>query len=132
MANRIFYNPDGYVEVVIEGEQSYMTFENLKADALDIMDRLQKEGKHRLGLIDISSQKNFTPDTNRAGMEIMESLNYEKLALFGGKRVLTEVTKAIILAMGKNQNTRIFPDRESALAWLLEAPESQPTSPSTP
>ena len=45
MANRIFYNPDGYVEVVIEGDQTYMTFENLKGDASDLLEKLQKEGK---------------------------------------------------------------------------------------
>ncbi|HUD10301.1 MAG TPA: STAS/SEC14 domain-containing protein [Candidatus Saccharimonadales bacterium] len=120
MANRIFYNPQGYVEVIIEGEQTYMTFENLKVDAIDILDGLQKKGKRRLGLLDISKQKNYTPDTNKAAMEILESINYEKIAVFGAGKFLAEITKAIILAMGKSANTKIFADRDSAVAWLLE------------
>jgi hypothetical protein len=123
MANRIFYNPEGYVEVVIEGEQSYMSFANLGPTALDIIDDLQKKGKQRLGLIDISKQLNFNPDSNRAAMEILESFNYDRLAIFGAGRVLSEVTKAIILAMGKNNNTKVFNDRESAIAWLLSTDE---------
>lgn len=119
MSNRIFYNPDGYVEVIIEGDQTYMSFENMLPEAMGIVDSLQKQGKKRLGLIDISQQKSFSPDTNRAAMKILESLNYEKLAVFGAGRILEEVTKAIILAMGKNENTKIFKDKQSALDWLL-------------
>ena len=120
MANRIFYNLEGYVEVQIEGEQTYMTFQNMLPDALQIVESLQEQGKKRLGLIDVSKQKSFSPDSNRAAMNILESLNYEKLAIFGAGRILTEVTKAIVLAMGKNSNTRIFKDRVSAVTWLLE------------
>ncbi|MEI8338602.1 MAG: hypothetical protein WCF91_01585 [bacterium] len=118
MANRIFLNQDGIVEAIIEGEQTYMTFDNLTVDAQKLLDQLQKEGRPRLGVIDVTNQKNFTPDTNRAAMQILESLNYDKVAIYGAKALLTEVTKAIILAMGKTNNTKIFPDRDSAVAWL--------------
>lgn len=121
MANRIFLNQDNIVEAVIEGEQTYMTFDNLTISAQELLEKLQKEGKPRLGLIDVTNQQNFTPDTNRAAMQILESLNYDKVAIFGAKTLLTEVTKAIILAMGKSENTKIFPDRDSAMAWLKSA-----------
>jgi hypothetical protein len=120
MSNRIFLNQDSIVEAVIEGEQTFMTFDNLTTDAQDLLTQLQKEGKPRLGLIDVTNQKNFTPDTNRAAMQILEALNYDKVAIFGAKTLLTEVTKAIIIAMGKAENTKIFKDRESAVAWLNE------------
>lgn len=120
MANRIIYNPEGYIEVTIEGEQSYMAFINLKADAADMIKQLQNEGKRRLGLLDITKQENYTPDTNRAAMEILETLNYEKLAIFGGGKFLTEVARAIVLAMGKAVNTKIFSTRESAVEWLIQ------------
>lgn len=118
MANRIFLSKEGIIEVIIEGEQTYMTFENLRYDAQDMLSQLQKEGKKRLGAIDISKLTKFNPDSNRAAMEILESLNYDRVAIFGGGTVLTEVTKAIIMAMGKGDNTKIFSDRESAIAWL--------------
>ena len=119
MANRIFYNPKGYIEVQIEGDQTYMSFENIQPTAMDMLDAFQEQGKKRLGLIDISKQGNFTPDSNRAAMKILESLNYDKVAIIGAGRILEKVTQAIILAMGKTENTKVFGDRAEAEAWLL-------------
>lgn len=125
MANKIFLNPDGYVEVVMDGEQTFMTIDNMKYDAIDMLNQLQQEGKPRLGLIDLTNQANYTPDTNKAAMKNLEALNYEKVALFGASTLLTEVTKALILAMGRSHNTQIFKDRESALKWLLDNSAAQ-------
>lgn len=120
MANSIFYNPEGYIEVRIEGDQTYMSFDNMRPTALDIIDEMQKKGQKRLGLIDISNQGAFSPDSNRAAMNILESLNYDKVAIFGAGRILEEIAKAIILAMGKSANTKLFSNREEAVAWLLD------------
>ena len=119
MANRMFLNKDGYIEVQIEGDQTYMSFENLQPTALQILDELQKDGKERLGLIDITKQGSFSADSNRAAMEILEAINYDRVAIFGAPRFLQEVTSAIILAMGKGDNTKIFATREEAVNWLL-------------
>ncbi len=118
MPNRIFYNPDGYVEAVIEGDQTAMSFENLRYDAEDLLEQMTQKGQPRLGLIDISQERNFTNDSNKAAMQILESLNYDRLAIFGAKKFQIEITNAIILAMGKSANTKLFPDRQTALAWL--------------
>ena len=120
MANKIFLNPEGYVEVVMDGEQTYMTIDNMKYDAIDMLGQLQKEGKPRLGLIDLTKQANYTPDSNKAALSNLEALNYEKVAMFGASTLLTEVSKALILAMGRSQNTQIFKTREEAVKWLLE------------
>lgn len=120
MANRIFFNESGFVEVRIEGDQTYMTFENLRPTASEILDDLQKANKKRLGLIDVSEQGSFSPDSNRAAMELLESLNYDKIAIYGATKFLQDVTAAIILAMGKGNNTKIFATRDEALEWLLD------------
>lgn len=122
MANKIFLNPEGYVEVIMDGEQTFMTIDNMKYDAIDMLSQLQQEGKPRLGLIDLTKQANYTPDTNKAAMKNLEALNYEKVAMFGAGPLLTEVSKALILAMGRSHNTQIFKDRESAVKWLLDKP----------
>ena len=120
MANKISLNPDGYVEVIMDGEQSYMTIDSMRYDAVDMLGQLQSENKPRLGLIDLTKQSNYTTDTNKAAMKTLESLTYEKVALFGANTFLTDVVKAIILAMGRTETTKIFKDRESAIAWLKE------------
>jgi hypothetical protein len=119
MADKIFLNDEGMIEVQVEGDQTYMTFENLRDDAARLLNELQASGKPRLGLVDISKQGKFSADSNRAAMEVLESLNYDKLAIFGGNTILTEVSKAIVLALGKSENTHVFQHREEAVAWLL-------------
>jgi fatty acid/phospholipid biosynthesis enzyme len=119
MANRISLDPAGYIDITIDGEQSYMSFSNLMGDALDYLEQLQSQKKRRLGLIDITKESNYTTDTNRAAMEMLESANYDRLAIYGGGRILTEIANAIVLAIGKSSNTKVFKTREDALAWLM-------------
>lgn len=121
-ANRISLNPDGYVEAAIVGDQSKMSFEHMHVDAEEMLELLHIEGKRRLGLIDVSEQGKFSPESNKEAMLILEKLTYDKLAFYGANKVIAGVINAIILAMGKSDNTRLFADRQSALAWLQETP----------
>jgi len=123
-ANRISLNPDGYIEATIVGDQTQMSFEHLHLDAEEMMDLLQKQGKPRVGLIDVTNQGKFSAESNKEAMLILEKLPYDKLAIFGANKVLAQVVNGIILAMGKSANTRLFGDRQSALAWLQETSAS--------
>ena len=123
-ANRIFLNPDGYIEASIVGDQTKMSFEHMHLDAEEMLDLLQKQGKRRLGLIEVTHQGKFSAESNKEAMLILEKLPYDRLAIFGANKVLAQVINAIILAMGKSANTRLFVDRQSALAWLQETPNS--------
>lgn len=106
------------MEAAIEGDQTYMSIKNLEGDAIDMVRDMQAQGKKRLGLVDLTKMGKYSPDSNRASMELLEELNYDKVAMFGAGKILTEVVKAINLAMGKTENTKIFETREEALAWL--------------
>jgi hypothetical protein len=119
-ANRISLNPDGYIEVGIVGDQTKMSFEHLHLTTEEMMDLLQKQGRQQLGLIDVTKQGKFSADSNKEAMLILEKLPYDKLAIFGANNVLAQVISAIILAMGKSANTKLFGDRQTALAWLQE------------
>ncbi|HSW99857.1 MAG TPA: hypothetical protein VLH38_02365 [Patescibacteria group bacterium] len=123
-ANRISLNPDGYIEATIEGDQTKMSFEHLHLNTEEMMGLLQKQGRQQLGLIDVTKQGKFSPDSNKEAMLILEKLPYDKLAIFGANIVLAQVINAIILAMGKSANTKLFADRQSALAWLQETSDS--------
>lgn len=119
MQNTTSFNPDGYADITIIGDQSYTSFVDVKFDVDMIFDQLAKQGKPRLALIDLSQQGKFTADSNRAAMEMLESTAYDKVAIFGANKILEEVAKGIILAMGKGDRTRVFGDRDSAVAWLF-------------
>jgi hypothetical protein len=124
-ANRIFLNPDGYIEATIVGDQTKMSFEHLHLAADEMLDLLQAQGKRRIGLIDVTKQGSFSAESNKEAMQILEKLPYDKLAIFGANRVLAPVINAIILAMGRSADTRLFSDRQTALAWLQETADSK-------
>jgi hypothetical protein len=119
MANCIFYNPEGYIEVSVEGDQSYMSFVNLMPEAATMLEQLQKEGKPRLGLIDVTHQGAHTAESNHSALEMLETLDYERLAIFGANTMLSEVIKGIVIAMGKGEKIKIFKTREDAVEWVL-------------
>ena len=91
---------------------------------MDLVEQLQQQGKPRLGLVDLTTDASYSPDSNKAAMKTLESFNYEKIAMFGAGEILTDVTKAIILAIGRSHNTKIFKTREEAVKWLLEKNEN--------
>jgi hypothetical protein len=123
-ANRVSLNPDGYIEATIVGDQTKMSFEHMHLATEEMMVILQQQGKRQLGLIDVTNQGKFSAESNKEAMLILEKLPYEKIAIFSANKVLAQVINVIILAMGKSANTRLFGDRQSALAWLQETSDS--------
>jgi hypothetical protein len=120
MQNRASVNGQGYIEMIIAGDQSGATFQNLYEQVLPLVERLQVEGKPVLGLADLTQKGAYTPGSNKAVMRMLEEVPYAKLAIFGAEAVLKEVTELIILAMAKQDNTKLFANREEAMNWLQD------------
>jgi hypothetical protein len=117
--NSVTLTPEGYVLVELVGDQTFLTMEELGKDCKNLADRLRAENKPVIGLIDFTRDTTFNPGTNKAAMEALEAINYDKAAMYGLKGVLTEVTKAMVSALGKSDRTRVFANKQEALAWLL-------------
>jgi hypothetical protein len=118
MSNQVFLNPEGYIEIVLSGEQTGVTFLEVYDQAKPIIDKTLSEDKPLLGLCDLSSETKFSPSSSKVAMEYLEKIPYKKIAMYGVPHV--EVTKGIIMAMGKSHNTKVFGSRKDALAWLAE------------
>jgi hypothetical protein len=117
MNNKVFLNSDGYIEIVLSGEQTGETFLEVYEKAKPLIDKVQADNKPLLGLCDLTGETNFSLSSNKIAMEYLEKIPYERIAMFGVPHV--EVTKGIIMAMGKSHNTKVFDNRKDALAWLL-------------
>ena len=111
--------PQGYALVTLAGKQDYMTMDKLAKECKKIAAQVQTEGTPLLGLVDFTHDPNFTPGTNKAVLEALEEIRYDRIAMFGENALLAEVTKAVISAIGKSDRTKVFKTREEALAWLL-------------
>lgn len=121
MANRVFINSEGFVEVTVDGDQTGQTFRQSSNDAQPFIHQLRKQKKPVLGLIDLSHKGKYTPESNKAAMQLLEDMDYDRIAMYGAEYVLKEVTELIILAMGRKDTTKLFGKREDAVAWLQTA-----------
>jgi hypothetical protein len=117
--NSVSLHPDGYIEVIIRGDQNYMTYDQLRGQIEKFINKLQFEKKAILGLVDLTNIKSINPSSNKGAFELLEAFPYQKVALFGCNTAVAKVTNLIIQAIGKADKTKIFSDEELALKWLL-------------
>lgn len=117
MQDKIFWNPEGYAEIILSGDQAAQMFESIYADFLPIQERLRSEDQPVLGLFDCSDETGFSLSSNKAALEILEKIKYDRVAMYNVPHA--DVTKGIIMATGKSQNTQLFKSRQEAVDWLL-------------
>lgn len=118
-SNEVSLAPEGFLEIRLIGAQTYETIEKVGKDCRPFIDKLNYERRPILGLIDFSEHKNFNTGSNKAAFETLANIPYKRAAMFGSNPILTEVGRALIAALGKGKNTKVFGSREEAVAWLL-------------
>jgi hypothetical protein len=114
--NKVFINDYGYIEIQLIGDQSEITFRHSYIEVQPLVEKLHKRGKPLYGLIDMSQETGYSLASDKAALDILESLTYDKLAMCNVPHA--KVAQGIIQAIGKDENTKIFSDRNDALAWL--------------
>jgi len=114
--NSVFINKDGYVEIALIGDQSEETFKRSYYEVLPLIEKLKGAKKPMYGLMDMSQETGYSLASDKAALEILESLDYDKLAMCNVPH--RHVAQGIIQAIGRDHNTKIFGNRTDALAWL--------------
>lgn len=109
----------GYILVTLVGDQTQQTIEDSARECQKLAGQLTAEHKPILGLIDFTHENKFSTGANKATLEAMGSINYDRVAAFGTSHVLAEVTGLIIQALGKSDRTKVFATREEAVVWLM-------------
>lgn len=114
--NLVFVNPEGYFEVVLVGQQTEDSFKELFDSAKPLIDEAAAAGRPLRGLVDMTKQTGYSISSDKAALELLESISYDKMAMYNPPH--KAVTEGIIMAMGRNDNTRIFTSRDEAIKWL--------------
>jgi hypothetical protein len=114
--NSVYINKDGLVEIILIGDQSEATFKRSYYEVQPLIESLKSKKKPLYGLIDMSQQTGYSLASDKAALDILETLTYDKLAMCNVPH--HHVAQGIIQAIGKDHNTKIFSDRNDALAWL--------------
>ena len=112
-------HPDGYLDVKVNGDQTYLTYDQLHKDLKPLIEELNAQKRPILGLVDFTNIGNFAPNTVKAGFEILSDIPYTKVAFFGANLALKELLDGIVLAIGRADTTKTFDSKDGALKWLL-------------
>lgn len=121
--NSVTLNSNGYIEIVVRGEQSYLSFDHLRGELEQLLEKLKSRGSPLLGLVDLTEMTGYSTGSNKAALELLETIPYTRVALFGGSNAIMTVTRLVIEAIGKGDCTQTFKNRAEALAWLLAEPD---------
>jgi hypothetical protein len=111
--------PEGYACISLIGDQTYQTIDELRQETLKYVDRFKMESKPLLGLVDLSQQTGFNTGSNKAALEALSQIDYERAALVSDNELFGSLAQMIIKALGKDDRTKFFKTREEAVPWLL-------------
>ncbi len=117
MQNKIFLNPAGYIEVIFIGHQTGETFKDVYDKVQPLIATMKNQDKPLRGLFDMTQQTGYSLGSDKAALKFLEETDYDRIAMHHVGHAA--VTNAIIMAMGKGDNTKLFDNREEALAWLM-------------
>jgi hypothetical protein len=115
--NSVTINREGYIMVKLTGPQTYLTMEGVAKLCRGIADDWHARDKPVLALVDFTEDEAFNTGTNKAVLEALEDIKYDKVALYGNPK-LHDVTSTVLQALGKSAGTKLFDTREEALTWL--------------
>lgn len=116
--NKVYLGDDGFIHLDYMGEQNY---EKVKADLVpmtELAEKLHKEKKHAYLLVDASDVRKQDSGARKAAAEIVFSVPYDKVALFGAGPFLKNVASLIVKAIGKSNKFGFFDTKEEAARWL--------------
>lgn len=118
-AGTVTLEPEGIVCVALVGDQSYQTIDQLCQQTLRLVEQLKLQHKPLLGLVDLSRQTGFSTGSNRAALESLDKIDYDRVALVTGNPLFGDLARKIIRALGKDDRTKFFETRDEAVPWLL-------------
>lgn len=116
----MFINDLGVLELKYTGKIDVAEQEKVTEEAGVMTENLRSQGKKVLLLLDANEMELPSAEVRRKGAELMKVQGYDKIAIFTSNRMLRYINNFISRASGVADKNKMFPDKESALKWLLE------------
>ncbi len=118
MANRVFMNPDGIIEIIVDGDQTVESVEAMGRMAERFSVEQRKLGKQSLVLDNLLQIGVVKADARKAVVRLSEQVDYDRLAMLGKGGVMRFSTNLMLRASGRGYRIQYFDNREEAIAWL--------------
>ena len=116
--NKVYLSEDGFIRADYVGKQNVERVTQTQKEINDFVEKMRKEGKPALVLVDISKVTGQDSGARKAGFEGMSKFRYDKIALFGAGIFLKNVVNFVAKASGKSSKIRLFRIEKEASEWL--------------
>lgn len=120
MADKIFVSPEGFTEIIFEGTQTAESISKMVEQSLIYNEKLSSAGKEIKTLVDLSAVDDIDSGAATRSITAFTTIDYDKVAIFGGKPEVIEKLADIMVLAGKELPVKQFSSREEAIAWLNE------------
>ena len=123
-ANRVFLNKENIIEVEVVGDQNTASVELMGRQIDTIITQLKAVGKPCLLLDNLLQMGKVDAEARRLVVELSQRLDFDRAAMLGHEGLMKFGTNLMLRASGRSYKLRYFSDRDKAVTWLLEKPES--------
>ena len=118
MNNQVYLGDDGFIHLDYKGEQNYQTAKADQEPMDKLVRMLHQQGKKAYILVDATNVPKQDSGARKAAVEIVLSVPYDRVALYGGSPFIRNVAGLIVKAVGKSHKFGFFATREEAVKWL--------------
>jgi hypothetical protein len=116
--NHNFIGQDGLIHNIYIGDQTGSAVAQVKEELTDLSARLRAKGSRVKILADITRLGHVPLKARTAGLELMRTLDFDRVAIIGSTWVAGGFVNLIITASGRGFQVRCFTDEEDAKIWL--------------
>lgn len=118
MANKVYINRDGIIEIEVVGDQTVASVEDMGRQADMLLTAQRAAGKPCLILDNLLQIGAVGPDARKLVVDLGKRMDYDKLAMLGKGGLMRFGTNLMLRATGKSYKLKFFDDRHEATAWL--------------
>jgi hypothetical protein len=118
--NRVFITSEGIVEIQVVGDQTIDSVQAMGDRALELGAQQRAAGRPVILLDNLLRMGSVPPEARKRVAELVQSNDYDKLAMLGSDPLLRLGANLLLQATGKGKRVRYFEDRAACITWLLE------------
>lgn len=118
--NRVFINDQGIIEIQVRGDQTVESVQAMGDQTIALSAQQRAAGKRALVLDNLLEMGTVPAEARKRVVDLVESNDYDKLAMLGSNPLLKLGANLLIQATGKGSQVKYFDDRAACNAWLLQ------------
>lgn len=118
--NHNFLGKVGFVYNIYIGDQDSKTIKRTWKELEGLSKKLRTQKKKVLILTDLTKIGRITLSARRKGLELVRSLDFDKVAMVGDDHLERHVVRIMVNLSGRAFQIKYFFDEKEARQWLLE------------